>query len=425
MFLFRNVMDLFSENADQRRSVYYRDLALTSPTAKESRVFGLGPWVMQRFTSHYAEGVRRMWEGQKGGRAMLLLTSTAIGALQAGALAFAAFGAIDGRFGIGAVAVIVGCVGSAIEVRASEMELAMAYGAAVVPAILEAEEASAVSSGPPGERSAVGLPAREIVFDDVTFSYPGSDRPVFTELDLAIPAGQRLAIVGLNGAGKTTLVKLLCRLYEPTSGRITVDGNDIATIDPAAWRMQVARSVPGLRPLPPERRSTTSSGPRVAPTRRAARTGRRWPRPRAPPNESARSTRSSGSRTWDTILAPQYDDGADLSGGEWQRVALARALAKVDGGAQLLILDEPTANLDARGEAELYDRFIDITAAVNRDHPLTTLLISHRFSTVRRADRVVVLEDGKVIEDGTHDELVDLGGRYARLFRAQAARFTE
>jgi ATP-binding cassette subfamily B protein len=420
MFLYRNVMDLFAENDDQRRSVYYRDLALTAPAAKESRVFGLRPWVMDRFTSHYSAGVRRMWESQKGGRLSLVTVSPLIGALHGGALAFAALGAINGRFDLGAVAVILGNVGIGLEVRASDMELAMAYGAAAVPAILEAEStATSASLAGSGGSSARGLPTSEISFEDVTFTYPGAERPVFEHLSLEIPAGQRLAIVGLNGAGKTTLVKLLCRLYEPTSGRIVVDGVDLATVDPHEWRRQLAALFQDFARyhLSALENIAWASGRTNGADLQAART--------AAERVGALTTIDSLGRGWDTVLAPQYDGGADLSGGQWQRVALARALAKVDAGAQLLILDEPTANLDARGEAELYDRFIDITAAVNREHPLTTILISHRFSTVRRADRVVVLEEGRVIEDGTHAQLVEHGGRYARLFLAQAARFSE
>jgi ATP-binding cassette subfamily B protein len=261
-----------------------------------------------------------------------------------------------------------------------------------------------------------GLPAREIRFEKVSFRYGETGLPVLDELDLTIPAGRSLAIVGLNGAGKTTLVKLLARLYEPGSGRITADGVDIRTLDPASWQRHIAAIFQDFVHFDLPLRDNVGFGAadlladpsRAEPAIRSALD-------RAGALEFAEAL----PRGLATPLSRQYADGTDLSGGQWQRVATARALMAVDGGAAVLVLDEPTANLDARAEVAFFERFLDLTSGV------TSIVISHRFSTVRRADRIAVLEHGRVIEDGTHQELLANGGRYAELFTLQAARFTE
>ena len=230
-------------------------------------------------------------------------------------------------------------------------------------------------------------------------------------LDMVIPAGRSIAIVGANGAGKTTLIKLLCRMYDPTAGRITVDGADLRHVDPVDWQRRVAAIFQDFARYHLSARDNVALGATDL-------AGDARPLRAAAEKAGALALIEGLPRGWDTVLSRQYAGGVDLSGGQWQRVALARALLAVEGGARLLILDEPTAALDVRAEAELYDRFLEITAG------LTTILISHRFSTVRRADRICVLADGRVAEQGTHDELVAQGGRYATMFALQAARFT-
>ena len=246
------------------------------------------------------------------------------------------------------------------------------------------------------------LPAREIRFRDLTFAYPGG-APVLDHFDLTIPAGSSLAIVGQNGAGKTTLAKLLCRLYDPQSGAIEIDGVDLRDL--------VARVVARSR-RPPSSRISPASSCRCATTSRP---------PAHPTTRCARALESAGAANLaglDTVLARGYDGGTDLSGGQWQRVALARALCAVQLGAGVVLLDEPTAQLDVRGEAEIFDRILAAT------RHCTTILISHRFSTVRHADRICVLEQGRVVELGTHDELMAKGGRYRTMFDLQAQRFS-
>ena len=253
-----------------------------------------------------------------------------------------------------------------------------------------------------GERSARGTPAREIRFRNVTFAYADGP-PVLDHFDLTIPAGSSLAIVGQNGAGKTTLAKLLCRLYDPQSGAIEVDGTDIRQFDIESWRSRMAAVFQDFIKFELSLRDNVA--------------------PAGAPDETVRAALeaagASGLAGLDTILSRAYEGGTDLSGGQWQRIALARALCAVSRGAGVVLLDEPTAQLDVRGEAEIFER---ILAATNR---CTTILISHRFSTVRKADRICVLERGRVVELGTHDELMAMGedGRYRTMFTLQAQRF--
>src|SRR5581483_10199736 len=253
-----------------------------------------------------------------------------------------------------------------------------------------------------------GVPRSEIRFEHVTFGYGAGERPVLTELDLTIEAGKSLAIVGLNGAGKTTLVKLLTRLYEPQSGRITVDGLPLVEYPVARWRRRVAAIFQDFVHYDlPVRENVGFGAVELLHDDVRIRS--------ALDRAGALALVDELPHGLETTLSREYADGTELSGGQWQRIAIARALMAVEGGAGVLVLDEPTANLDVRAEAAFFDRFLELTRG------LTTILISHRFSTVRRADRIVVLEHGRVIEDGRHEELLAANGRYAELFHLQAA----
>jgi ATP-binding cassette subfamily B protein len=224
---------------------------------------------------------------------------------------------------------------------------------------------------------------------------------VLDGFDLTIPAGTSLAIVGQNGAGKTTLAKLLCRLYDPQSGAIEIDGTDVRELDLTGWRTRLAAVFQDFT------RFELSLRDNVAPAG-------------APDDvvyEALEAAGASKLARLDTVLARGYDSGTELSGGQWQRVALARALCAVREGAGVVLLDEPTAQLDVRGEAAIFERILAAT------RHCTTILISHRFSTVRHVDRICVLEHGKVVEFGTHAELMALGGRYRTMFDLQAQRF--
>jgi ABC-type multidrug transport system fused ATPase/permease subunit len=224
---------------------------------------------------------------------------------------------------------------------------------------------------------------------------------VLDRFDLTIPAGSSLAIVGQNGAGKTTLAKLLCRLYDPLDGAIEVDGVDLRELALEDWRARVAAVFQDfIRFELPLRENVAPAGA---------------------PDDTIRTALAEAGASdlaaLDTILARGYEGGTDLSGGQWQRVALARALCAVQLGAGMVLLDEPTAQLDVRGEAEIFERILAATRHT------TTILISHRFSTVRQADRICVLEAGRVVELGSHDELMAANGRYRTMFDLQASRF--
>jgi ABC-type multidrug transport system fused ATPase/permease subunit len=226
---------------------------------------------------------------------------------------------------------------------------------------------------------------------------------VLDGFDLRVPAGTSLAIVGPNGAGKTTLAKLLCRLYDPQSGVIEVDGVDLREFDVDDWRSRVTAVFQDFIRFELPLRDNVA--------------------PRGAPDDVVLAALADagavGLADLDTVLARGYPNSTDLSGGQWQRVALARALCAIRLGAGLVLLDEPTAQLDVRGEAEIFDRILSATRAC------TTVLISHRFSTVRHADQICVLEHGRVVELGSHSELMALGGRYRTMFDLQAQRFSD
>ena len=278
---------------------------------------------------------------------------------------------------------------------------------APIAAVMRLEAAMATAGNlSPGTAVADGAPAREIRFRDVSFAYGGIEgggRRVLDHFDLTIPAGTSLAIVGQNGAGKTTLAKLLCRLYDPTEGSIEIDGVDLRSFDIAAWRRRITAVFQDfVRFDLPLRVNVVPLG--------------------APDDVIEAALAEAGGTNLaalDQPLAKGYEGGTDLSGGQWQRIALARALAAVHQGAGLVLLDEPTAQLDVRGESEIFERVLTAT------RQCTTIIISHRFSTVRQADRIAVVEDGRMIEHGTHDELMALDGRYRTMFDLQASRFTE
>lgn len=394
-----------------RRVDYFYELAVSAPAAKEVRVFGLGGFLRDRYDELWARSMVPVFA--PAGRRPLLAACGLV-AVMVSLLAWIAVEAAAGRTGAGpattyaqTLLVSLGALGDA-SWAAMQTELTLAtlrrYDAAMSAMPTPAQSGAG--------RPATGLPAREIRFEGVGFAYPGAHRDVLNDLDLVIPAGASVAIVGVNGAGKTTLVKLLCRMYEPSRGRITVDGLDLTELAVDGWRRRVAAVFQDAVQFELSARDNVAFGSVDAFADQAVL------------DDTARAAGlevaiAGLSRGWDTPLSTQYAGGADLSGGEWQKVGLARALFKVDQGAGVLVLDEPAAHLDARAEARLYEQFLDLTRG------LTTVVISHRFSTVRQADSIVVLREGRVVERGNHDELLAAGGDYAEMFMLQAERFTE
>jgi ATP-binding cassette subfamily B protein len=261
-----------------------------------------------------------------------------------------------------------------------------------------------------GSTPSESIPCEGVRFEGVRFCYPSGGADVLAGLDLELRAGASTALVGVNGAGKSTLVSLLARLRDPTAGRILVDGTDMRELDPARWQRAVA-----LMPQEPVRYPLSAYD-------NVAFGALEHADDRAGVEEAARRAGFSQVAEdlpdgWGTVLSREFPGGAELSGGQWQRLALARALFATMHGARVLVLDEPTAALDVRAEARFYERFHEITRG------LTTLVISHRFATVRRASRIAVLDGGVITECGSHDELAGLGGTYATMYAMQAARF--
>jgi ABC-type multidrug transport system fused ATPase/permease subunit len=389
----------------QRRAGYAYRLTVESPAAKEVRLFGLADWIVGGFTSLRRQLLDRSWADRKMGArttAYALLIVTA-----ANVLFFWSLGrdATDGRVSLGSLVIFAQAAVGASTLAFGEWDWWLRTSAQPVPLVLGLLDrmgpAGALRSG---TRDAAGMPQQEIRLENVRFAYPTSSRLVLDGLDLTIPAGKSLAIVGQNGAGKTTLAKLLCRMYDPTEGTISVDGVDLRELDIASWRSRIAAVFQDYV------RYELTLRDNVAPAG-------------APRDDDVLAAldqaRAANLADLDTILSRAYVGGRDLSGGQWQRVALARALCAVRLGAGVVLLDEPTAQLDVRGELEIFDRLIDASRGA------TTILISHRFSTVRRADLICVVEGGRVIELGTHDELVARGGRYKEMFELQASRFDD
>jgi ATP-binding cassette, subfamily B, bacterial len=399
----RNVPEV---RAAQRDADYAYRLAVDPPASKELRLFGLSGWTIDRFIARRTRlhelqyAATRLRERPVIWSLLLVISANVIVFwVLASAVAY-------GRISLGEAVVYVQSAVGVSMIAFGGFSWALDGSAAPVAAVLRLEPAMRPAGAlPSGNRRAEGVPGKEIRLRDVTFAYPAvngsSATPVLEHFDLTIPAGSSLAIVGQNGAGKTTIAKLLCRLYDPQSGAITVDGADLREFDLASWRSRLTAVFQDfLRLELPLRDNVAPAG--------------------APDDVVRAALESAGAAnlaSLETILARGYEGGTDLSGGQWQRIALARALAAVSLGAGVVLLDEPTAQLDVRGEAEIFDRLLAAT------RHCTTILISHRFSTVRHADRICVLEHGRVIELGTHDELMALGGRYRTMFDLQAQRF--
>ncbi|MBO0868453.1 MAG: ATP-binding cassette domain-containing protein [Micromonosporaceae bacterium] len=390
--------------AAQRDSEYAYRLAVDPPAAKELRLFGLVGWTIERFLA------RRRLLHELQYRATRMRERSVLGCLAVvvagnGLVFWALASAATHGLGLGPVVVYAQAAFGTSMIAFGGLNWSLDGAAAPVAAVRRLRQAMAPAGALPpataAPRPASGMPARQIRFRGVRFTYPTGDTPVLADFDLTIPAGSSLAIVGRNGSGKTTLAKLLCRLYDPQSGAIEVDGTDLRELDLAGWRSRVAAVFQDFARFELPLRDNVA--------------------PAGAPDDVVRAALAQAGAAdlaeLDTTLARGYHGGTDLSGGQWQRVALARALCAVRLGAGVVLLDEPTAQLDVRGEAEIFDRILAATA------DCTTILVSHRFSTVRHADRICVVEHGRVVELGSHDELMALDGRYRRMFDLQARPF--
>jgi ATP-binding cassette subfamily B protein len=422
----RRYTSTWVDNARPRReSWYFRELGTEASAAKEIRIFGLLGWVKERYRRMHLAWVMPVWAHRRKIYLWPYLVYTTIGlTVAATMLALLGRSAARGEVSLAALALTIQAVIAAIHLGEyyPESDVPTQFGMRSLEMIRRFEagvEADRVEvAGRAAAQAATdtadpaGLPQQSLRFEGVHFAYPGSERAVLAGLDLEIPAGKSTAIVGLNGAGKTTLVKLLGRLYEPTSGRITADGTDLRTFPLEAWRQRIGIVFQDFNHYELSAADNIAFGA-------IHRADDRPTIEHAARQAGILRVLEGLPRGLDSPLSRQYEGGADLSGGQWQRVAIARALFALEGGSSILVLDEPTAALDVRAEAAFFDQFVELTRGV------TTLLISHRFSSVRHADHIVVLSGGQLLEQGSHNELVEAGGTYAELFHVQAERYLD
>jgi ABC-type multidrug transport system fused ATPase/permease subunit len=402
----------------RRRAAYLRSLLVDPSAGKEIRLFGLTEWLLNRYVQSWRSTLSVIWENRNQ-NLKSILWATVLG-LAANAMVFSLL-ARDSWLGVISVATLVSLVQAILALDAfgpvGDQQSAIAGQTSTITELSSLRSDLGLAGPSSTTASAISAPeagqsrpnAVSVDIENLSFTYPASPAPVLSGIQLHIPPSQSVALVGLNGAGKSTLIKLLCGLYQPDQGTIRLNATDPASSRVGVVFQDFTHYHLSLR----DNVAVGASGRALSEAELQ----------QALDDAGAGDLSSQLPHGWDTVLSPEYDNGVDLSGGQWQRVALARALTALSAGAGLLILDEPTASLDVRAEAELFDRFLDVTRGA------TTLLVSHRLSSVRHADRILVLgqrpEDGTtgIVEDGSHQELLERGGIYAELFRLQASHF--
>lgn len=408
-FAFLGYAKNFKQTPIRRQLDYLRQLGGSKEAAKELKLFGLSRFLTERFTrlsdDIYTEDVslarRRLVAGA---------IFSVIGTMgYYSAYAFVIWRTIQGRLSIGTLTFLAG----AIQQASQNIQQVFSTLASIADQALFLTDLLAFLEMKPTIQSkpnALMVP-RPIMhgfeFRNVSFHYPGNPRLVLDRLNFHLSPGERVALIGENGQGKTTIVKLITRLYDPTEGQILLDGVDLREYSLEDLYSEIGVIFQDFMRYEMKSRENIAVGKieqieNIDLLRAAARKSLADGVIRKLPEE------------YEQMLGRRFEGGVDLSGGEWQKIALARAYLR---DAQLLVLDEPTAALDARSELEVFRRFAELTTGK------MALLISHRFSTVRMADRIVVLEDGKIAEEGSHSELTSLGGRYAEMFEMQASNY--
>ena len=408
-FAFLTYAKNFRQTPLRRQMDYLRQVGGSKEAAKELKLFNLSRYLTERFSGLsqiiYEQNValnrrRLFWGG----------VLAIIGQLgYYGAYGYSIFRTIQGRYSIGDLTLII----TAIMQAMANIQQAFSTASGVADQALFLTDLLAFFEMKPRvESKADGLPAprpilRGFEFRNVSFTYPGTTRRVLSNFNFVLRPGERIALIGENGQGKTTVVKLITRLYDPTEGAILLDGVDLREYDLADLHSEIGVIFQDFMRYEMTARENIAVG--------------RIEVPHTPEEIEYASEKSLAAGViarlpggYDQQLGRRFESGVDLSGGEWQKLALARAYLR---DAQLLILDEPTAALDARSEMQVFQRFAELTEGK------MALLISHRFSTVRMADRIVVLEGGHLVEEGNHSQLMALGGRYAAMFEMQAASY--
>ncbi len=407
---------MVNRTPSMRMASYISGLLGSHDAVKEIRLFGLQETLLKRFREFARSFVRQAEELWRSEQAVSLALGLLGSAGTAAVWGYAISRALAGKITIGDVALVFQAAEMA---RAGLGQLFFMWGLFyenglflqnlftfldLAPDSVEGALArGGESRGVPGKGALRG----EVEFRNVSFRYPQTDKMVLRDVSFVIHSGETLAVVGENGAGKTTLVKLLARLYDPTEGVILLDGRDLREYDLSEYRRHVAVVLQDFVCYDLTVAENIGFGEvqhlgdkeRIA---RAAELG------------GSRKMIDQLPKGFETMLGRTFDEGTELSGGEWQKLALSRAFMR---DADILILDEPTASLDALAEYDVYQRFADLTSGK------TTVFISHRFSTVRMAKHILLLKEGRLFEEGTHDELMRLGGQYAEMFNAQADRY--
>ena len=408
-FAFLTYAKNFHQTPWRREMDYLRQVGGSKEAAKELKLFNLSDYLTNRFTKLskriYEENValnrrRLFWGG-------LLAILGQLGYY--GAYAFSIYRTIQGRYSVGDLTLIT----TAIMQSMASIQQAFSTASGVADQALFLTDLIAFFEMKPRVESKVNgiRVSRPVVrgfeFRNVSFIYPGTNRLILSDFNFTLRPGDRVALIGENGQGKTTVVKLITRLYDPTAGQILLDGVDLREYDLSALHSEIGVIFQDFMRYEMTARENIAVGRIEVPHSQEEIEY-------AADKSLAAGVIATLEGHYDQMLGRRFEGGVDLSGGEWQKMALARAYLR---DAELLILDEPTAALDARSEFEVFERFAELT------YGKMALLISHRFSTVRMADRIVVLEGGRLVEEGSHNKLVALGGRYAAMFEMQAASY--
>lgn len=399
----------FRQTPARRELDYLRQLGASKESAKELKLFGLSPYLTGRYAALsdeiYTQNVSLSKRRLLASSLFSLLSATAY----YGAYAFVIYRTIHGDLSLKSLIYLAAAIAGA---SSNIQQIFSSFTSIADQALFLTDFLNLFRLEPRVQSKPNAIPAPRPIrqgfeFDRVTFAYPGTGRAVLDHLDLRIEPGQRVALVGENGQGKTTLVKLITRLYDPTAGRILLDGVDLRDYDLEDLHREIAVIFQDFMRYEMTGRDNIAAG-KIEDRDNLSRISM------AAHKSLADTVLRKLPGRYEQMLGRRFEGGVDLSGGEWQKIALARAYLR---DAQLLILDEPTAALDARSEREVFERFSELTVGK------TALLISHRFSTVRMADRILVLEGGKIVEDGCHSQLMARGERYSRMFELQAASY--